>query len=110
MVASCSQFTPGSRHLLRKLRATILLADTPNYHAVGSTSMLRVEMSAVVDNRFTVYGTSNFRVVNASIFPIQLCGHPMANIYAFAERAADVIKKDAAGFERRQGGGLDVLA
>jgi hypothetical protein len=32
------------------------------------------------------------------------------NIYAFAERTADVIKEDAAAFERGQGGGLDMLA
>jgi choline dehydrogenase-like flavoprotein len=87
-----------------------LFVDTPNYHAVGSTSMLPAEMGGVVDDRFTVYGTSNVRVVDASIFPIQLCGHPTANIYAFAERAADVIKEDATGFERREGGWWDVLA
>ncbi|KAJ0417242.1 hypothetical protein BJY00DRAFT_303529 [Aspergillus carlsbadensis] len=83
---------------------------TPNYHAVGSTSMLPTEMGGVIDDRFTVYGTRNVRVVDASIFPIQLCGHPTANIYAFAERAANVIKEDAVAFERGDIGGLDVLA
>ncbi|RDW78683.1 uncharacterized protein DSM5745_05535 [Aspergillus mulundensis] len=76
---------------------------TPNYHAVGSASMLPVELGGVVDDRFTVDGTNNVRVVDASIFPIQFCGHPTANIYAFAELAADLIKEDAAVFERAEG-------
>jgi choline dehydrogenase-like flavoprotein len=32
--------------------------------------MLPAEMGGVVDDRFTVYGTRNVRVVDASIFPI----------------------------------------
>jgi choline dehydrogenase-like flavoprotein len=40
-----------------------------------------------------VYGTANVRVVDASIHPFQLCGHPMANLYAIAERTAHLIKE-----------------
>ncbi|PYI30555.1 putative glucose oxidase [Aspergillus indologenus CBS 114.80] len=65
-----------------------------NYHAVGSTSMLPREVGGVLDSRFNVYGTRNVRVVDSSILPVQLCGHPTANIYAIAEWAADMIKED----------------
>jgi choline dehydrogenase-like flavoprotein len=44
-----------------------------------------------------VYGTANVRVVDASIHPFQLCGHPMANLYAIAERTAHLIKEDWTG-------------
>ncbi|PKY08003.1 putative glucose oxidase [Aspergillus campestris IBT 28561] len=69
---------------------------TPNYHVVGTTSMLPRSMGGVVDSRLKVYGTTNVRVVDASIQPLQLCGHPMANLYAIAEWVSDMIKEDAA--------------
>lgn len=57
--------------------------------------MLPRYMGGVVDNRLKVYGTKNVRVVDASIQPMQLCGHPTANLYAIAEYASDMIKEDA---------------
>ncbi|XRM40069.1 hypothetical protein ABZX51_003392 [Aspergillus tubingensis] len=68
---------------------------TPNYHAIGTTSMLPHDMGGVVNDRLKVYGTKNVRVVDASIQPLQLCGHPTANIYAIAEYVSDVIKQDS---------------
>ncbi|KAE8152085.1 putative glucose oxidase [Aspergillus avenaceus] len=69
---------------------------TPNFHAIGTTSMLPRSMGGVVDNRLKVYGTTNVRVVDASIQPMQLSGHPMSNIYAISERVSDFIKTDQA--------------
>lgn len=46
----------------------------------------------MVDERLKVYGTSNVRVVDASVFPSQVSGHLTATVYAIAERAADIIK------------------
>lgn len=57
--------------------------------------MLPRSMGGVVDNRLKVYGTANVRVVDASVQPLQLCGHPMANLYAIAESVSDMIKEDA---------------
>ncbi|PIG86610.1 glucose oxidase [Aspergillus arachidicola] len=68
---------------------------TPNYHAIGTTSMLPRAMGGVVDSRLKVYGTSNVRVVDSSIQPMQIGGHPTANLYAIAERVSDMIKEDA---------------
>lgn len=50
------------------------------------------EIGGVVDTSLKVYGTSNVRVVDASIIPFQVCGHLQSTIYAVAERAADIIK------------------
>ncbi|KAE8418594.1 putative glucose oxidase [Aspergillus pseudocaelatus] len=68
---------------------------TPNYHAIGTTSMLPRSMGGVVDSRLKIYGTSNVRVVDSSIQPMQIGGHPTANLYAIAERVSDMIKEDA---------------
>ncbi|RAQ44799.1 glucose oxidase [Aspergillus flavus] len=68
---------------------------TPNYHVIGTTPMLPRSMGGVVDSRLKVYGTSNVRVVDSSIQPMQIGGHPTANLYAIAERVSDMIKEDA---------------
>lgn len=54
--------------------------------------MMPKEIGGVVDTSLKVYGTSNVRVVDASIIPFQVCGHLQSTIYAVAERAADIIK------------------
>ncbi|KAI0795910.1 GMC oxidoreductase [Abortiporus biennis] len=46
----------------------------------------------VLSPSLVVHGTTNVRVVDASIFPTQVSGHPMAVIVAMAERAADLMK------------------
>ena len=66
----------------------------PNYHTVGSVAMKPRASGGAVSERLVVYGTSNVRVVDASIWPTQLCGHLMSTLYAVAERAADLIKQD----------------
>lgn len=50
------------------------------------------EIGGVVDTSLKVYGTSNIRVVDASVIPFQVCGHLQSTVYAVAERAADIIK------------------
>ncbi|KAL4800762.1 hypothetical protein BDV19DRAFT_396247 [Aspergillus venezuelensis] len=68
---------------------------TPNFHAVGTASMLPADKGGVVDARFKVHGTKNVRIVDSSVIPVQLCGHPVANVYAIAEWAADMMKEAA---------------
>ncbi|KAJ4419204.1 hypothetical protein N0V82_005111 [Gnomoniopsis sp. IMI 355080] len=63
-------------------------------HVFGTCAMLPLELGGVVDSRVKVHGTANVRVVDASIIPVQLTGHPTAPIYAVAEKAAVLIKKD----------------
>ncbi|PCG98820.1 Glucose-methanol-choline oxidoreductase [Penicillium occitanis (nom. inval.)] len=64
-----------------------------NFHPVGTASMLPREKGGVVNPDLKVYGTENVRVVDASVFPFQVCGHLTSTIYAVAERASDIIRK-----------------
>ncbi|KAL9622538.1 MAG: hypothetical protein Q9160_003035 [Pyrenula sp. 1 TL-2023] len=72
----------------RYIKSTV----SPNYHPLGSASMLPRELGGVVDSNLTVYGTSNVRVVDASVLPFQPSGHLTSTLYAVAERISDVIK------------------
>lgn len=57
--------------------------------------MIPQSMGGVVNERLRMYGTSNVRVVDASVFPFQLGGHLVSSVYAVAQRAADLLKEDA---------------
>ncbi|PWY96131.1 alcohol oxidase [Aspergillus sclerotioniger CBS 115572] len=69
-----------------------------NFHPVGTAIMLPKEKGGVVDTKNVVYGTSNVRVVDASVLPFQVCGHLVSTLYAVAERIADQIKADSSLF------------
>ncbi|KAI0749620.1 alcohol oxidase [Daedaleopsis nitida] len=63
------------------------------YHPVGTAAMLPQTDGGVVDpKKLKVYGTSNLRVVDASVIPLIPATHPSSTVYAIAERAADMIK------------------
>lgn len=51
-------------------------------------------MLGVVDAHLKVYDTSNVRVVDASIMPLQISAHLSSTLYGVAEKAADLIKAD----------------
>ncbi|KAG8164339.1 hypothetical protein KVR01_006257 [Diaporthe batatas] len=62
------------------------------WHGVGTCAMVPRELGGVVDSNLKIYGTTNVRVVDASVIPVQISGHMMAALYAIAERASDIIK------------------
>jgi choline dehydrogenase len=57
--------------------------------------MLPQQLGGVVDPTLKVYGTSNVRVVDASVIPHLMSGHLTATVYALSERAAQFIKEAA---------------
>ncbi|KAK8005511.1 GMC oxidoreductase [Apiospora arundinis] len=65
------------------------------YHPAGTCAMRPREDGGVVDERLLVHGTTNLRVVDASVFPLMPSGNIQATVYAVAERAADFIKESA---------------
>ncbi|KAH8787893.1 mala s 12 allergen precursor [Diaporthe sp. PMI_573] len=62
------------------------------YHPSSSCSMLPREQGGVVDKNLLVYGTSNLRVIDASIAPTSVSAHLMTATYGIAEIGADIIK------------------
>lgn len=62
------------------------------WHPTSTCAMLPEDRGGVVDNELRVYGTSNLRVVDASIFPVIPRANVQSTVYAVAERAADLIK------------------
>jgi choline dehydrogenase len=63
-------------------------------HPCGTCAMMPQEAGGVVDARFKVYGVSNLRVIDASIFPLIPRGNLQTCVYAVAERGADFVKVD----------------
>lgn len=71
------------------------------YHPIGSCSMMPRDKGGVVDERLKVHGTTNVRVVDASILPVHVSSHIVCAVYAIGEKGAQMIKDDHAS-----GGGL----
>ncbi|KAI3056925.1 CAZyme family AA3 [Aspergillus niger] len=67
------------------------------WHFAGTCSMLPLEKDGVVDSNLKVYGVEGLRVVDASAIPLVSTANLQATVYAFAERAADLIKQGRKG-------------
>lgn len=66
-------FQPGYFELNQSnVRAHIKNTQNSEYHPCGTCSMSPRGKGGVVNERLRVYGTSNLRVVDASIFPLQV--------------------------------------
>lgn len=63
------------------------------YHVSGTCAIMPQEDGGVVDSYLKVYGSSNIRVVDASIFPLEPRGNIQATVFAVAEKASDIIKQ-----------------
>ncbi|EEB90958.1 hypothetical protein MPER_10763, partial [Moniliophthora perniciosa FA553] len=70
----------------------LLKESCQRFHPVGTAAMLPREVGGVVDSKLLVYGTSNLRVVDCSILPMELSTHLQTIAYAIGEKAADIIK------------------
>ncbi|KAF2139198.1 GMC oxidoreductase [Aplosporella prunicola CBS 121167] len=67
-----------------------------NYHSCGTCAMMPKEEGGVVNEKLIVHGTRNLRIVDASVFPLIPRGNIQSSVYAVAEKAADMIRKDNA--------------
>lgn len=54
---------------------------------MGSSSL-----TSVVDPQLKGHGMAGLRIVDTSVLPTQVSGHPCAVVIALAEKAADLIK------------------
>lgn len=62
------------------------------WHPTSTCAMLPRDRGGVVDENLLVYGTSNLRIVDASVIPLIPRANVQSTVYAVAERAADLIK------------------
>lgn len=89
-------FAPGFYELDESnVEAFVRDSFSSEYHPMGTCAMGPRHEGGVVDERLRVHGTRNLRVVDASVFPLQVRGNLASLVYAVAERAADLAKEDA---------------
>ncbi|KAF8965919.1 alcohol oxidase [Flammula alnicola] len=69
-----------------KLRQYVKENCGPVFHPVGTAAMLPRDDGGVVDSELKVYGTTNLRVVDASILPMELSCHIQSVAYAIGEK------------------------
>lgn len=65
------------------------------YHPVGSARMGSSPATSVVDPECRVHGVKGLRVMDASVFPEQISGHPTAPIAAMAAKLSAMIAHGA---------------
>ncbi|KAK3367923.1 hypothetical protein B0H63DRAFT_404545 [Podospora didyma] len=63
------------------------------WHPTSTCAMLPLECGGVVDPQLHVHGIEGLRIVDSSIIPLATRGNTQTTVYAVAERAADLIKK-----------------
>ena len=55
---------------------------------MGTCAMAKRDLQGVVDPSLKVYGTTNLRVVDASIIPMQIAAHLQSTTYAIGEKVS----------------------
>jgi choline dehydrogenase-like flavoprotein len=87
---------------LENAKKILPINPATNYHPCSTCSMMREDLGGVVDERLRVYGTRNVRVCDASVLPIIPRGNILTAVYAFAEKAVEIICREAkSGFSSK---------
>jgi choline dehydrogenase-like flavoprotein len=82
---------------LEDAKGILPINSATNYHPSSTCSMMREDLGGVVDERLRVYGTKNVRVCDASVLPMIPRGNILTAVYAFAEKAVEMICREAEG-------------
>lgn len=61
------------------------------FHPSGTSAMQPRRLGGVVNNKLQVYGTTNLRIVDASIIPMTPATHIVSTVYAIAEKVGNHI-------------------
>lgn len=86
-VAPGPRMTPLDQHsTTTEIEERIRSVGLPHFHPAGTCAL-----GSVLDAELRVKGVQGLRVVDASVFPAPLAGHPQASLYCLAERAAAFI-------------------
>ncbi|CDO68788.1 GMC oxidoreductase [Trametes cinnabarina] len=67
-----------------------------SWHPTSSVRMGADPKTSAVDPQLRVHRVKALRVIDSSVFPDQVSGHPCAVVVAMAEKAADMIRQDHA--------------
>jgi choline dehydrogenase len=79
-----------------ELRSYIKTHNMTMYHPTSTCAMGTGKMAVTDPLTMKVHGLEGLRIADASVFPAVTSGNTMAPTIATAERAADLIKADAA--------------
>lgn len=84
------EYSPGSNVTSdADLRAYVANTLSPtDYHPVGTSAMMPLELGGVVDQTLRVYGVKNLRVVDASVMPMVPSANTCQPTYALAEKVS----------------------
>ncbi|CAL1707055.1 unnamed protein product [Somion occarium] len=74
-------------------RSAMAILQHAEYLQTGTCRMGPDPRTSVIDANLRVHGTAGLRVIDTSIFPDNVSGHPAAPVVAVAEKAADMIKE-----------------
>jgi choline dehydrogenase-like flavoprotein len=72
-----------------EIKDRIRAFGAPHFHPAGTCAL-----GSVLDTELRVKGVQGLRVVDASVFPTPVGGHPQATLYGIAELAAAVIARE----------------
>ncbi|PCG92769.1 Glucose-methanol-choline oxidoreductase [Penicillium occitanis (nom. inval.)] len=84
----------GKADSVEAAKEIVRQTQVSDFHPCGSCTMRPKDKGGVVDTGLRVHGAKGLRVVDASIFPFVPLGNIQSVVYAVAEKAADLIKRD----------------
>ncbi|RDB17745.1 Pyranose dehydrogenase 3 [Hypsizygus marmoreus] len=90
--ATLASLNPPADATDEQLSQFIIEEGTTEWHFAGTAAMLPRSQQGVVDAHLKVHGTTNIRVVDASVLPVHVATHPTVTLYGMAERAAEALR------------------